>query len=104
MYPGEAPPATQEAAAAMLYAHYVKMREVSVGTTVPQTFWEGPTVLRAMAVYLREPVYVWDVDAADRAHVQQYSYRTYAMDNGDPHETGIVQPLSNDRIRDILEA
>ncbi|GMF14881.1 unnamed protein product [Phytophthora fragariaefolia] len=59
LYPGEAPPATQEAAAAMLYTHYVKMREVSVGISVPRTLWEGPTVLRVMAVYLREPVYVW---------------------------------------------
>ncbi|GMF14862.1 unnamed protein product [Phytophthora fragariaefolia] len=63
MYPGEAPPATQEAAAAMLYIHFVKMREVSVGMSVPRTLWEGPTVLRVMAVYLREPVYVWLLSA-----------------------------------------
>ncbi|KAE8909802.1 hypothetical protein PF005_g19624 [Phytophthora fragariae] len=104
IYPGEQPPYSQEAAAAMLYAHYVKMREVSVATSVPQVFWEEPTVVRAMAVYLREPIYVWDVDAADRAYVQQYSYKKFEMDNGDRHDTGIVAPHSEDRIRDILEA
>ncbi|KAE9118866.1 hypothetical protein PF006_g18487 [Phytophthora fragariae] len=104
IYPGEQPPNSQEAAAAMLYAHYFKMRAVSVGTPVPQAFWEGPTVLRAMAVYLREPVYVWDIDAADRAYVQQYTFKIYEMDNGDQHETGTVTPLSEEKIRDILEA
>ncbi|KAE9361166.1 hypothetical protein PF008_g1309 [Phytophthora fragariae] len=104
IYPGEQPPNSQEAAAAMLYAHYVKMREVSVATSVPQAFWGGLTVLRAVAVYLREPIYVWDVDAADRVYVQQYSYKKFEMDNGDSHETGIVAPLSEVRIRDILEA
>ncbi|KAE9046312.1 hypothetical protein PR001_g4617 [Phytophthora rubi] len=104
IYPGEQPPNSQEAAAAMLYAHYVKMRAVSVGTPVPQAYREGPTVLRGMAVYLREPVYVWDIDEADRAYVQQYTFKRYEMDNGDQQETGTVTPLSEDKIRDILEA
>lgn len=42
IYPGESPPKTIEAAAAMLFAHYTKMRNVSVATPVPQVFWEGP--------------------------------------------------------------
>ncbi|KAE8972863.1 hypothetical protein PR001_g26477 [Phytophthora rubi] len=104
LYPGEEPPRSVKAAAAALFAHYAKMRTISVATKVPQTFWEGPNVLRAMAVYLREPVYVWDIDAEDIAHVQQYSYQTFEMDNGDRHETGVVNVLTDDRIRGILEA
>ncbi|GMF38590.1 unnamed protein product [Phytophthora fragariaefolia] len=80
------------------------MREVSVATTVPQTFWEGPTVPRAMAIYLREPVYVWDIGIADSAYPQQYAYRPITMDNGDHHETGVVTPLTKDRVQDVLEA
>ncbi|KAE8882675.1 hypothetical protein PF003_g33222 [Phytophthora fragariae] len=80
------------------------MRAVSVGTPVPQAYREGPTVLRGMAVYLREPVYVWDIDAADRAYVQQYTFKRYEMDNGDQREADTVTPLSEDKIRDILEA
>ncbi|GMF18684.1 unnamed protein product [Phytophthora fragariaefolia] len=104
IYPAEHPPQSLEAAVVMLFAHYTKMRQVSVLTPAPQTFWEGPTVLRATAVYLREPVYVWDIGTNEDAYVQQYSYRTFTMDNGDSHETGVVHALSEDRIRDIREA
>ncbi|GMF57082.1 unnamed protein product [Phytophthora fragariaefolia] len=104
IYSDDEPPRTTEACAAMLFAHYTKMRAISVATPVPLAFWEDPTVLRAMAVYLREPVYVWDVGDGDLAYVQQYSYRTYMMDNGDSHETGIVAAMSEGRIQDILEA
>ncbi|GMF45405.1 unnamed protein product [Phytophthora fragariaefolia] len=104
IYPDDEPPRSEEAAAAMLFAHYTKMRGVSVKTSVPQTFWEGPTVLRAMTVYLQEPLYVWDVGADEAGYVQQYLYKSFTMDDGDTHETGVTQPLPEDRARDILEA
>ncbi|KAE9112532.1 hypothetical protein PF010_g10407 [Phytophthora fragariae] len=104
IYPGEMPPKSVEAAAATLFAHYTTMRSVSVATPVPQAFWEGPTVLRAMAVYLREPIYVWDIGADDKSYVQQYSYKAFEMDNGDRHETGVVTAVPGDKIRDFLEA
>ncbi|GMF16952.1 unnamed protein product [Phytophthora fragariaefolia] len=46
IYPSGTPPHSTEAATAMLFAHYTKMRAVSVKTAVPQAFWEVPTVLR----------------------------------------------------------
>ncbi|GMF46551.1 unnamed protein product [Phytophthora fragariaefolia] len=104
LYPDDVPPKIQEVYAAALFAHYSKMSEVSVATPVPQTFREGPTVLRAMTVYLREPAYVWDIGIDDSAYAQQYSYRTFTMDNGGHHETGVVTPLTEGRVRDILEA
>ncbi|EGZ22884.1 hypothetical protein PHYSODRAFT_484539, partial [Phytophthora sojae] len=103
LYPGEELPRSDKAAAAALYAHYAKMRAVSVADKMPQAFWEGPHVLRAMAVYLREPVYVWDVAPDDTAHAQQYTYKLFDMNNGGRHETGVVEILTDDRIRDILE-
>ncbi|KAG3126899.1 hypothetical protein PI124_g21094 [Phytophthora idaei] len=102
MYPREDPPVTDEAVAVALYAHYVKAGKIVVATTVPKGFWEGPHVLRAMGVYLREPIYVWNATADDTAHAQQYSYHTFEMDNGDRHETGIVTALSDSGIRDFL--
>lgn len=56
-----------------------------------------------MAINLREPVCVWDVAADDTAHVQQFRYQIFEMDNGDRHETGVVNALSDAHIRDILE-
>ncbi|KAG7390738.1 hypothetical protein PHYPSEUDO_006857 [Phytophthora pseudosyringae] len=56
-----------------------------------------------MAVYIREPVYVWDVAADDSAHIQQYTYQTFEMPNGDQHETGAVHALQDSQIRDSLE-
>ncbi|OWZ22451.1 hypothetical protein PHMEG_0002847 [Phytophthora megakarya] len=103
MYPGENPPSSVEAAAVALFSHYLKIRDVSVATPVPKTFWEGPHVLRAMTVYLREPIYVWDVAANDIAHAQQYAFKTFEMANGDCHETGVVVALPDDTMRDILE-
>ncbi|GMF51713.1 unnamed protein product [Phytophthora fragariaefolia] len=104
IYPDDAPPSSVEACAATLFAHYTKMKAISVATPVSFTFWEGPTVLRAMAVYLRETIYVWDIGADDMAYAQQYAYRTFQMDNGDSHETGVVTALSEGTVRGFLEA
>ncbi|KAE9311418.1 hypothetical protein PR003_g20022 [Phytophthora rubi] len=41
-----------------------------------------------MAQYLREPLFVIDVDAHNDAHVQRYYYQDYVLPNGDLHETG----------------
>lgn len=103
LYPDDPPPTKIAAATAALYAHYAAVQRTSVTEPVPQAFWEGTHVLRAMAVYLREPLYVWDVAADNTAHVQQYSYRVFDMPNGDKHETGTVHPIDDSRARDFLE-
>ncbi|OWZ15271.1 hypothetical protein PHMEG_00011123 [Phytophthora megakarya] len=103
LYPGVAPPATAESATAALYAHYATVQRTSVTEPVPQAFWEGTHVLRAMAVCLREQLYVWDVASDNTAHVQQYSYKVFDMPNGDKHETGTVHPIPDSRTRDFLE-
>ncbi|KAE9164582.1 hypothetical protein PF004_g29780 [Phytophthora fragariae] len=41
-----------------------------------------------MAQYLREPLFVLDVDQHNDTHVQRYYYRDYSLPNGDIHETG----------------
>ncbi|GMF54438.1 unnamed protein product [Phytophthora fragariaefolia] len=80
------------------------MRAVSVKTAVTQAFWEGPTVLRAMAVYLRDRIYIWDVVEEYRAYAQQYFYKTYTMENGDSHETGTITTVPESQMRDVLQA
>ncbi|KAJ8546734.1 hypothetical protein ON010_g11501 [Phytophthora cinnamomi] len=103
LYPGAPAPTSTARVTAALFAHYAEARATSVTTNVSGVFWEGPRVLRALAVYLREPVYVWDVGVDGTAHVQQYAYQTFTMLNCDKHETGTVLALSDDRARDILE-
>ncbi|OWZ14412.1 hypothetical protein PHMEG_00012116 [Phytophthora megakarya] len=103
LYPDDPAPGTSDAAIATLYAHYAAAQQTSVTVQVPQAFWEGTHILRAMAVYLREPLYVWDVHADSIAHVQQYNYQVYTMPNGDKHETGYVQPLPDSITREFVE-
>lgn len=74
-----------------------------MATILPKAFCVGPHVLRAMAVYIRKPIYVWDVAADDTAHVQQYMYKTFEMPNGDRHGSGVVEALPDARARDLLE-
>ncbi|GMF43886.1 unnamed protein product [Phytophthora fragariaefolia] len=71
IYPAEHPQRSLEAAAAMLFAHYTKMRQVSVLT---------PDILRRPRCttfndgFLREPVYIWDTGASGDTYVQQNVY------------------------------
>ena len=60
--------------------------------------------LRALAVYHREPIYVWITDRAGTAHVQQYSFLNFSLPNGDAHETGIVQVLGDEQAGECLNA
>ena len=81
---------TLKGATAALYTHHAGMRNRSVAHAIPQDFWGSALFLRALAVYLREPVYVWDVDADGMAHAQQYPYQNHTLTNGATHETGVV--------------
>ncbi|CAI5731781.1 unnamed protein product [Peronospora farinosa] len=101
---GKSVPAMTQAATAALFKHYLLIRDVLVMRDVPMEFWEGPHILRAVAVYLREPVYVWDVSANDTAHVQRYTFATLIMDNGEAHETGQVEMVSDDVMKIFLDA
>ncbi|CAI5747145.1 unnamed protein product [Peronospora destructor] len=97
-------PCTREEATAALYAHYAGTRNHTVAQALPKDFWGGSLLLRALAVYLRETVYVWDVAANGSAHAQQYHYLNHTMPNGDIHETGVVEPIPDERMRDLLSA
>ncbi|CAH0513836.1 unnamed protein product [Peronospora belbahrii] len=61
MYSDTQPPSMIPASTAALYVHYMATRVQSVGITVPVSFWAGITILRALAVYVTEPLYVLDV-------------------------------------------
>ena len=64
-----------EAATAALYVHYASIRDKCVSMPIHSAFWGKNTIfLWALAMYLREPIYVWVVDRAGTAHVQQYSF------------------------------
>ncbi|KAE8972345.1 hypothetical protein PF010_g26334 [Phytophthora fragariae] len=88
LYPTQPAPTDLAVATAALYTHHSQERARSVNASVPLAFWAGPEVLRAMAQYLREPLFVLDVDQANDAHVQRYFYQDYTLPNGDIHETG----------------
>jgi hypothetical protein len=88
LYPQQQPPKDQAAATATLYAHYAQERARSVNTQIPSDFWAGAEVLRAMAQFLREPLFVLEADANNDAHVQRYYYKTYTTAAGGTHETG----------------
>lgn len=55
-------------------------------------------------MYIREPIYVWNVDATGVAHAQQYFYQTFMMPNGDAHETGVVTVINDEQVMHVLEA
>uniref|UniRef100_A0AAV1TXI2 Uncharacterized protein n=1 Tax=Peronospora matthiolae TaxID=2874970 RepID=A0AAV1TXI2_9STRA len=97
-------PVPVEAATAALYAHYAASREQCVSTALPSAFWSETTILRALAMYLREPVYVWGVDETGNCSARQFSFQTFAMPDEDAYETGIVLVLDVERVRVIPEA
>ncbi|KAE9276783.1 hypothetical protein PR003_g28969 [Phytophthora rubi] len=88
LYPTQPAPTDPAVATAALYTHYTQERTRTVNSQIPAAFWAGPEVLRAMAQYLREPLFVLDVDQHNDTHVQRYYYRDYTLPNGDIHETG----------------
>uniref|UniRef100_A0AAV1TVP0 Uncharacterized protein n=1 Tax=Peronospora matthiolae TaxID=2874970 RepID=A0AAV1TVP0_9STRA len=104
LYQTSTPPVSVEAATAALYAHYAASREQCFSTALPSAFWSETTILRALAMYLREPIYVWGVDETGNCSARQFSFQIFAMPNEDNHETGIVLVLDVKRIRVILEA
>lgn len=103
IYPNQQPPISMEAATAALFAHYAQERVRSVNSHVPHDFWAGTEVLRAMAQYLREPLYVMDVNEHNDAHVQQYYYKDYLLPNGMEHESGCGRPISDKKALALFE-
>lgn len=55
-----------------------------------------------MAQHLREPLFVFDADRNDDAHVHMYYYKDYAVHEEDTHETGCGRPLSDPEVKRIL--
>ncbi|KAE8986134.1 hypothetical protein PR003_g23020 [Phytophthora rubi] len=88
LYPNQPNPTDVDVATAALYTHHTQERSRTVNAHIPTAFWAGPEVLRAMAQYLREPLFVLDVTQTNDAHVQNYYYKDYILPNGDTHETG----------------
>jgi hypothetical protein len=102
LYPKQPIPTDAAAATAMLYGHYAQEKARSVNTQIPSDFWAGAEVLRAMAQYLREPLFVFDVDAHNNAHVQRYYYQNYATDNGGEHESGCGGAMDDSKALEML--
>ncbi|OWZ13982.1 hypothetical protein PHMEG_00012613 [Phytophthora megakarya] len=103
LYPDQQPPESTEAATAALYAHYAQERSRSVNSQVPASFWASTEVLRAIAQYLREPLYVLDVNAHNDAHVQKYYYKDYILPNGTEHESGCSSIIGDKQAITLLE-
>ncbi|KAE9331561.1 hypothetical protein PR003_g14953 [Phytophthora rubi] len=95
LYPSQPAPLDVAVATAALYTHYEQERNRSVNAHIPSEFWAGPEVLRAMAQYLREPLFVLDVDINNDSHVQRYFYQDYTLRNGDIHEIGCGGALTD---------
>ncbi|KAE8969574.1 hypothetical protein PR001_g27369 [Phytophthora rubi] len=55
-----------------------------------------------MAQYLREPLFVLEVNTHNDAHVQRYSYQDYTLPNGDTHETGRGGALDDASAKNML--
>ncbi|KAE8979925.1 hypothetical protein PR002_g24277 [Phytophthora rubi] len=102
LYPSQPAPTDTAVATAALYAHYTQERARTVNSQIPTAFWAGPEVLRAMAQYLREPLFVLDVDQHNDTHVQRYYYRDYTLPNGDTHETGCGGSMDDVTATDML--
>ncbi|KAE9266537.1 hypothetical protein PR003_g32091, partial [Phytophthora rubi] len=104
LYPTQPAPTDIKVATAALYTHYAQERTRSVNTPIPSAFWAGPEVLRAMAQYLREPLFVLEVNQANDAHVQRYYYQDYTLPNGDVHETGCGGAMDDATAKSMLRA
>lgn len=62
LHPTQPAPSDKAVATAALFDHYTLERARSLNIHLPFDFWAGPEVLRAMAPYLREPVFVLQVN------------------------------------------
>ncbi|KAE9201610.1 hypothetical protein PF005_g14888 [Phytophthora fragariae] len=102
LYPTQPPPTDPTVATEALFSHYAHERVRTANAHIPSAFWAGPEVLRAMAQYLREPLFVLDVDANNDAHVQRYFYKDYVMPNGDIHETGCGGAMTDAEAKAML--
>ncbi|KAE9020703.1 hypothetical protein PR002_g12453 [Phytophthora rubi] len=102
LYPTQPPIVNREAATAALFAHYAQERVRSTKVQVPSRFWAGPHELRAMAQYLREPLLVLSVHSGGDAQFQRYMYKDHRLQNGDDHETGYYEALSDRDAREYL--
>ncbi|RAW32979.1 hypothetical protein PC110_g10702 [Phytophthora cactorum] len=90
-------------AAAALYDHYDGYRKMAVDKHVPPTCWVGPNELRAMAQYLREPIFVFDTDESKDSHVQRYGYQQHHLADGTNLESRNVAALSDKEAQDYLK-
>lgn len=102
LYPQHPTPLDVAGATATLFAHYAQERARSVNTQIPTAFWAGAEVLRAMAQYLREPLFVLDVAANNDTHVQRYYYQEYELKNGEQHESGCGGAIDDATAKDMF--
>ncbi|KAE9276511.1 hypothetical protein PR003_g29043, partial [Phytophthora rubi] len=102
LHPEQEEYTTVSGATAALYAHYDAARRRSAGVRVQSSYWAGPHELRAIAQYLREPILVFDVNAAGDAHVQCYFYGKHRMGNGTDHESGYGQTMTDRHATEYL--
>ncbi|KAE9240238.1 hypothetical protein PF004_g7592 [Phytophthora fragariae] len=102
MYPAIVAPNTSTGATAKLYAHFAADRQVCTSTTIFSRARAPQIELRALAVFSREPIYVWTIGDNGATRLDQYTVHTYEMQNGDAHETGIEVELSQEAVRQLL--
>ncbi|KAE8990196.1 hypothetical protein PF011_g18447 [Phytophthora fragariae] len=103
LYPSQPPPTDVNVATAALYTHYAQERIRTVNAPIPTAFWAGSEVLRTMAQYLREPLFVLDVNNHNDAHLHRYYYKDYMLPNGDIHETGCGGAMDDKQAKAMLE-
>ncbi|EGZ25989.1 hypothetical protein PHYSODRAFT_483473, partial [Phytophthora sojae] len=101
-FPNQPLHVNRDAATASLFAHYAQERTRATNVQVPKSFWAGPHELRAMAQYLREPLLVLRMNKSGDAQLQRYMYKDFRLKNGDDHETGYCEALTDRQARDYL--
>ncbi|KAE9008678.1 hypothetical protein PR003_g16080 [Phytophthora rubi] len=104
LHPGQPQYTSAQGATAALFAHYDAARRRSASAQVQASYWAGPHELRAMAQYLREPILVFDVNAAWDAHVQRYIYGQHRMTDGSDHESGYGVALTDRQATEYLRS
>lgn len=104
LHPGQPQYTSAQGATAALFAHYDTARRRSASAQVQASYWAGPHELRAMAQYLREPILVFDVNAAGDAHVQRYFYGQHRMTDGSDHESGYGVALTDRQATEYLRS
>ena len=87
-----------------LYARYAVLWVILVDDAVQSPFWSETTVLRALEVFLREPIYVQVVNYDGHVNAQRHSFHNLRMPTGNFYKTGVMQVLENASLCGVMQA